>query len=109
MGIKIYRREVALGSLEGAVALVTGASRGLGAAIAEELGRRGAKVVVNYSGSREPAEEVASKINEVGGGGEAVVVQADVSDPEQAQNLVDETINHFGRIDILVNNAGINS
>jgi acetoacetyl-CoA reductase len=65
--------------------------------------------VVNYSGSREPAEEVASKINEVGGGGEAVVVQADVSDPEQAQNLVDETINQFGRIDILINNAGINS
>jgi acetoacetyl-CoA reductase len=95
--------------LQGAVALVTGASRGIGAAIAEELGRRGAKVVVNYSGSREPAEEVASKINEVGGGGEAVVVQADVSDPEQAQNLVDETINQFGRIDILVNNAGINS
>src|SRR5919199_1414957 len=109
MGIKIYRREVALGSLEGAVALVTGASRGLGAAIAEELGRRGAKVVVNYSGSREPAEEVASKINEVGGGGEAVVVQAGVPDPEPAPHLVGVKINQFGRIDILVNNAGINS
>lgn len=57
-----------MGSLEGAVALVTGASRGLGAAIAEELGRRGAKVVVNYSGSREPAEEVAAEISEIQGG-----------------------------------------
>jgi NAD(P)-dependent dehydrogenase (short-subunit alcohol dehydrogenase family) len=64
--------------------------------------------VVNYSGSQEPAEEVASKINEIGGGGEAVTVQADVSDPEDAQHLIDETINQFGRIDILVNNAGIN-
>ena len=95
-------------TLQGSVALVTGGSRGIGAAIAEELGRGGAKVVVNYSGSREPAEEVASTINEVGGGGEAIVAQADVSDPEQAQGLVEETVNQFGRIDILVNNAGIN-
>jgi acetoacetyl-CoA reductase len=95
-------------NLRDAVAVVTGGSRGIGAAIAEELGRGGAKVVVNYSGSQEPAEEVASKINEVGGGGEAIAVQADVSDPEDAQHLIDETINHFGRIDILVNNAGMN-
>ena len=98
-----------MASLQGAVALVTGGSRGIGAAIAEELGRAGAKVVVNYSGSKEPAEEVASKIKEIGGGGEAIVAQADVSDPEQAQNLVEETVNQFGRIDVLVNNAGINS
>lgn len=95
-------------NLRDAVAVVTGGSRGIGAAIAEELGRGGAKVVVNYSGSQDPAEEVASKINEVGGGGEAITVQADVSDPEDAQNLIDETINQFGRIDILVNNAGMN-
>jgi NAD(P)-dependent dehydrogenase (short-subunit alcohol dehydrogenase family) len=97
-----------LGSLEGTVALVTGASRGLGAAIAEELGRREAKVVVNYSGSQEPAEEVAAEISETRGGAEAVAVQADVADPEDAKRLVDETAKHFGRIDILVNNAGIN-
>lgn len=95
-------------NLQGAVAVVTGASRGLGAAIAEELGRGGAKVVVNYAGSQGPAEEVASKINEIGGGGEAIVVQADVSDAEQAQSLIDEAVEQFGRIDILVNNAGIN-
>ena len=95
-------------NLRGAVAVVTGGSRGIGAAICEELGRSGAKVVVNYSGSQGPAEEVASKINEIGGGGEAVVAQADVSDPEQAQSLIDEAVEQFGRIDILVNNAGMN-
>jgi acetoacetyl-CoA reductase len=95
-------------NLQGAVAVVTGGSRGIGAAIAEELGREGAKVVVNYSGSEGPAQEVADKINEIGGGGEAVTMQADVSDPEQAQGLIDEAINQFGRVDILVNNAGIN-
>jgi NAD(P)-dependent dehydrogenase (short-subunit alcohol dehydrogenase family) len=94
--------------LEGAVALVTGASRGIGAAIAEELGRGGAKVVVNYSGSKGPAEEVAAEISETGGSGEAVAIQADVSDPEDAKRLIDETVERFGRIDILVNNAGIN-
>jgi acetoacetyl-CoA reductase len=72
------------------------------------LGRGGAKVVVNYSGSQGPAEEVAEKINQIGGGGEAVAIQADVSDPEDAQKLIDQTIEQFGRVDILVNNAGIN-
>ena len=87
---------------------MTGASRGIGAAIAEELGRGGAKVVVNYSGSKGPAEEVAAEISETGGSGEAVAIQADVSDPEDAKRLIDETVERFGRIDILVNNAGIN-
>ena len=95
-------------NLKGAVAVVTGASRGIGNAIAEELGRGGAKVVVNYSGSQEPAEELAEKINQTGGGGEAVAIQADVGDPNDAQRLIDQTIEQFGRIDILVNNAGIN-
>ncbi|MGB3681173.1 MAG: 3-oxoacyl-ACP reductase family protein [Rubrobacteraceae bacterium] len=95
-----------MANIEGAVAVVTGASRGLGRAIAEELGRGGAKVVVNYSRSQEPAEELVSQISE--GGSEAIAVQADVSDAEQAQRLIEEAIEKFGRIDILVNNAGIN-
>lgn len=98
-------KENLMSSLEGAVAIVTGSSRGIGAAIAEELGHRGAKVVVNYSGSQKPAEELAEKINQ--GEGSAIVVQASVAEPEQAQKLIDETVENFGRIDILVNNAGI--
>jgi acetoacetyl-CoA reductase len=92
--------------LKEAVVVVTGASRGLGRAIAEELGRDGTKVVVNYSRSKEPAEELVGQISE--NGGEAIAVQADVSDPEQAQSLIDQTIEEFNRIDVLVNNAGIN-
>ncbi len=95
-------------NLHGAVAVVTGASRGIGNAVAEELGRGGAKVVINYSGSQEPAEELAERINQTGGGGEAVAIQADVSDPNDAQRLIDQTVEQYGRIDILVNNAGIN-
>jgi acetoacetyl-CoA reductase len=95
-----------MAELAGAVAVVTGASRGLGRAISEELGRGGAKVVVNYSSSQGPAEEVAAKVSE--NGGEAIIVQADVSDPEQAQKLIDKTLEEWGRIDVLVNNAGIN-
>ncbi len=93
--------------MRGAVAVVTGGSRGIGAAICEELGRVGAKVVVNYSGSQGPAEEVVDKIAQIGGGGEAVAIQADVSDPNDAQRLIDQTIEQFGRIDILINNAGV--
>jgi acetoacetyl-CoA reductase len=98
--------EESMGTLKEAVAIVTGASRGLGHAIAEELGRGGAKVVVNYSRSKEPAEELVQQISE--NGGEAIAVQADVSDPEQAQSLIDQTMEKFRRIDVLVNNAGIN-
>lgn len=87
-------------SLEGKVALVTGGSRGIGAAISRELGRAGAKVAVNYRSGREAAEEIAG---EVGG----VAVQADVSDPAQAQRLVEEVEELLGDVDCLVNNAGI--
>jgi len=95
-----------MGTLKEAVAVVTGASRGLGNAIAKELGSGGAKVVVNYSRSQEPAEELVGRISE--NGGEAIAIQADVSDPEQAQNLIDQTMEQFRRFDVLVNNAGIN-
>ena len=99
-------RESSVGTLNEAVVVVTGASRGLGRAIAEELASGGAKVVVNYSTSKEPAEEIVSQISE--SGGEAIAVQADVSDAEQAQKLIDQAIEKFNRVDVLVNNAGIN-
>lgn len=96
-----------MGTLQGAVAVITGAGRGIGRAIAEELGRGGAKVVVNYSRSKAPAEELAAMLMEQGSP-RAVAIQADVSDAAQAAKLIEETINQFERIDILVNNAGIN-
>lgn len=91
--------------LEGAVVVVTGAGRGIGRAIAEELGAEGANVVVNYAKSAGHAEEVVAKLRE--GGGKAIAVRADVSHPIQAAQLIETTINEFGRIDVLVNNAGI--
>ncbi|WP_119069259.1 3-oxoacyl-ACP reductase family protein [Rubrobacter indicoceani] len=94
-----------MASLEGRVAIVTGAGRGLGAAIAKELGAGGAKVVVNYSRSKEPAEAVAKEIES--SGGEAVAVQGDVSNPEEAKRLVEQAVEKYGQLDILVNNAGI--
>jgi len=92
-------------TLEGAVVLVTGAGRGIGRAIAEELGAGGARVVVNFGSSRGPAEEVVSTIAACGS--KAIAVQADVSDPEQAAWLIEQTVAQFGRIDALINNAGI--
>jgi len=86
------------------IAVVTGSSRGIGRAIALRLAQGGAKVVVNYRGNQAAADEVVEEIN--AGGGEAVAVQADVSDPGQAQALIDAAKKEFGRIDILVNNAG---
>jgi len=87
------------------VAIVTGGSRGIGAAIALELAKNGAKVVINYNRSAGSAEQVIESIKKIGG--EAYAVQADVSNSEESENLVKETINHFGRLDILINNAGI--
>ena len=95
-----------MGTLKGAVVVVTGASRGIGRAIAEELAHDGAKVVVNYRTSREAAEDLVAKLQQ--DGCEAVAFQADVSDAAQAANLIDETVKRFGRIDVLVNNAGKN-
>jgi len=90
--------------LEGKVAVVTGSSRGIGAAIARKLAAEGVRVVVNHRDSAEQAQEVADTI--IANGGEAAIVQADVSDHEQAQSLIKAAIETFGRLDILVNNAG---
>ncbi|MFQ5611143.1 MAG: 3-oxoacyl-[acyl-carrier-protein] reductase [Anaerolineae bacterium] len=90
--------------LSGKIALVTGASRGIGAAIAQGLAQHGAKVVVNHRDSLEGAEAVAAAIRD--GGGETQVIQADVSQAQEAQRLVKETVAAFGQIDVLVNNAG---
>ncbi len=94
-------------TLENAVVVVTGASRGIGRAIAEELGSGGANVVVNYFHHKEEAEEVVEYLLKHGSPA-AVAMQADVSDPEEAARLIEETIKRFDRIDVLVNNEGIN-
>ena len=91
--------------LTGKVAVVTGASRGIGREIAKTLGAEGATVVVNYNGSKDKAEEVVKEIREAQGKAEAV--QCDVSDFEKAGELMDHVIKTYDRVDILVNNAGI--
>jgi 3-oxoacyl-[acyl-carrier protein] reductase len=90
--------------LDGKIAVVTGASRGIGRAIAEDLAGHGAAVVVNYNASADAAEAVVAAIKEKGG--RATAVQADVSQYEQAQDLIKFTLDTYGQIDILVNNAG---
>ena len=92
-------------NLNGKTAIVTGASRGIGAEIALKLAEAGANVVINYNGSKSKAEEVAKKIESINGN--AIIVQADVSKPSDAENLFDRTIQHFGKVDILINNAGV--
>lgn len=90
--------------LDGKVAIVTGASKGIGASIAEHLAAEGAAVVVNYAGSKAAADAVAARINQRGG--KAIAIQADVSRPEEIQRLFAEIKKEFGRVDVLVNNAG---
>ncbi|MEX2188417.1 MAG: 3-ketoacyl-ACP reductase [Pirellulales bacterium] len=89
------------------VAVVTGASRGIGRAIAVELGRLGYAVVVNYARSAAAADETVAEIVAVGGA--AIAVQADVTQAADRQRLVEQTLDRFGRLDVLVNNAGITS
>ena len=94
-----------MSKLSGKVAVVTGASKGIGAGIAKGLGAAGAAVVVNYSSSREGADKVVAEIKAKGG--KAVAIQADVSKTAEVQRLFAETEKAFGALDVLVNNAGV--
>ena len=91
--------------LDGQTAIVTGAGRGIGRAIARELAETGANIVINYSTSKDAANELAEEIREIGP--KALVVHADITHYEQVTRMIKQTIDAFGKIDILVNNAGI--
>lgn len=92
-------------SLQGKVAIVTGASTGIGKAIAIEMAHRGASVVVNYIGKPDPAQDVVKTIKS--SNGEALAIEADVSNSQQVARMVAQTVSQFGHIDVLVNNAGV--
>ena len=92
-------------TMEGKIAVVTGASRGIGKAIDVKLASKGATVVINYNGSRERAEEVKNEVESAGG--KAVIIQCNVADFDACKEFIETVIKEQGRIDILVNNAGI--
>jgi 3-oxoacyl-[acyl-carrier protein] reductase len=94
-----------MSKLTGKVAIVTGASKGIGAAIAKSLAAEGASVVVNYASSKDGAEAVVAEITKAGG--KAVAVKGDVSKAAEAKGIVDAAIKHYGRLDTLVNNSGV--
>jgi 3-oxoacyl-[acyl-carrier protein] reductase len=91
--------------LKGKVAIITGASRGIGSAIARVFAKEGAKVVINYKLSEEKASQLAEEIRK--NGGEAITIKADVSKPDEVKQLVRMTVDRYGTVDILVNNAGV--
>ena len=91
--------------LDGKVALITGSSRGLGAGIALDFGRRGAVVIVNYANNLSSAQQVVAEIETCGS--KAVAIQADVSKPAETAKLFDQAFAHFGRLDIVVSNSGM--
>ena len=92
-------------NLSNKVVLVTGASRGIGAEIALEFAKAGAKLVVNYVGNKLAAENVVKEIVDLGS--EAIAIQADMSKKNEVKRLFDQSIEHFGKLDVLVNNAGV--
>jgi len=94
-----------MSKLKGKVAVVTGASKGIGAGIAKALAAEGASVVVNYASSKAGADDVVAAIKKAGG--TAVAVQGDVSKAADAQAIIDAAVNNYGRLDILVNNSGV--
>jgi 3-oxoacyl-[acyl-carrier protein] reductase len=94
-----------MSTLNEKVILVTGASRGIGASIARRLAAAGAKVVVNYAGGKDAAEQVVNEIRQQGG--DALALQADVSNAAEVKAMFDAAIAHYGRVNVLVNNAGI--
>ena len=94
-----------MSKLEGKTALVTGASKGIGAAIAKALAAEGAAVVVNYASSKAGADAVVAEITQAGG--KAIAVQGNIADAADAQSVVTQTVEKFGRLDILVNNSGV--
>lgn len=104
-GTKRFRKGDIMSKLNGKVAIVTGASKGIGASIARHLSKEGATVVVNYSSSKEMADQVVNEIKKAGG--KAIALQANLAKKEDIDRLFKETKAAFGRLDILVNNAGI--
>src|SRR5580704_8401283 len=98
-------RKYKMGKLSGKVAVVTGASKGIGAGIAQELAAQGASVVVNYASSKEGADKVVAGITK--SGGKAIAVGGSVANSAEIDTLFAETKKAFGKVDILVNNAGV--
>src|SRR3989454_5306139 len=103
--VAVSSRRKKMNKLKNKVAVVTGASKGIGAGIAKSLAAEGAAVVVNYASSKQDADRVVAEITEQGG--KAVAVQGDVSKASDVQRLFAETKRAFGKLDVLVNNAGV--